>query len=99
MDFQGCIWGKIADIVSQFFEVDCQHCQSLVVIIMEFAGNSSAFLLLSLDQSATQSGHRIFCHLALGDIDARTYVSGERLIWVESGHTNIEHPTIFSIVA
>src|SRR5215471_14841924 len=35
--------------------------------------------------------------LAVGDIDTRSYITGKRVILIESRHTNIENPPIFSV--
>jgi hypothetical protein len=50
------------------FEVDSQHCQSLVDVVVKFSSNPSAFLLLCFDQLSRHVRKSLLCQLALGDI-------------------------------
>ena len=46
---------NISRIVLQLFEFDCQHCQSLVDVVVKLSPDPGTFLLLRLNQLSAQT--------------------------------------------
>src|SRR5579863_1184363 len=66
---------------------------------MDLTRNSLAFFVLRLDKATAQSCERILRDLSFGDVDARTYIPSKGTIRIQSRHSNIEHPPVFSVTA
>src|SRR5215470_2773677 len=81
----------------QRFKLGSQKHKLLGDIVMKFARDAAAFLLLSPNQLAAHAGERLFGQLALGYIDAGTDIALKSAIGAKSGNTNIQHPSILSI--
>ena len=47
-------------IVWQSFKFDCQHCEPLVDVVVKLSANTSAFLLLCLDQFPRHLSKSVF---------------------------------------
>src|ERR1700751_472510 len=66
---------------------------------MKFSRNTGTFLLLRVDQPAAHAGKGLFGQLALGNIYARPDVAGKGTLRTEPRYTNIDNPSIRSVVA
>ena len=78
-------------------ETHVHYGQPLVDVIVQLAGDSSAFFFVRFDQLLT--GKNPFGTLPLGDVDARANVTNKRPVRAVSRHTGRHHPGIFAVVA
>src|SRR5882762_3293545 len=53
---------------------------------------------MSLDQPAPHTGKSFLGKLSIGDVQARSDVTGKLAIGVESRHTDIVDPTVLSVI-
>src|SRR5690242_8530516 len=50
------------------FECYCQQRHALIEIVVEFPGDPTTFLLVSLNQSTAHAGKSFFCKFTLSDV-------------------------------
>src|SRR5277367_4278980 len=91
--------GQMRILLTELLQLDRQHREALADIIMKLPGNTGAFVLLCLNQLAVHSGESLFSELAVGNIDARANKASKRTIWIEPGHSKVQNPSIFTVVA
>ena len=65
------------NIMPEPVQLNGQQCHSLGEVVMKFSSDAGALFLLRFNQSAANAVKRVFCELALGDIDAGSYVASE----------------------
>src|SRR5436305_15253490 len=66
---------------------------------MKLSGDPRALLFLGLDQSTADVRKRLLRQFAIGDVDARTDVSGKGIIRVKSRHSSTKNPSILTIMS
>src|SRR2546429_9896228 len=66
---------------------------------MKLSGDPRALLFLGLDQSTADVRKRLLRQFAIGDVDARTDVSGKGIIRVKSRHSLIKNQSILTIMS
>src|SRR5215470_16562199 len=65
---------------------------------MQFSGDPCTFLFMRLNQPTPHAGKSFLGELSIGDVQARSDVSGKSAIWVEPRDTNVEDPPILSVM-
>ena len=58
----------IWEALLKYVELDSEHRNALIDIVMKFSSNTHAFLLLRLDQLPADACESLFCTFALGNI-------------------------------
>ena len=71
---QRCVNGSTLLKLLQF---DCQHCETLVDVVVELSGYVLSFLFLCLNQLETYATKGFSGHPPIGLINARADVAGE----------------------
>ena len=80
-------------------QLDCQQCHPLIDVVVELSRDPGTLLLVGLNQPPPHVGKRFLRKLALGNVCARAYVPGKRVVRVESRYADIRKPAIFSIMS
>src|SRR3954451_4094009 len=86
------------EIVAPLLQLDRQQRDSLINVIMKFPRDPSALLFMGLNQLAPHIGKSFLGQLAIRYVDARSYVARKRAIRIKPRHTDIEEPSVVSIV-
>src|SRR2546427_7604614 len=86
-------WGFL-----DLLDLNCQQCETLIDVVMKLFRNSGAFALLCLYQLSTNVRESLRCLFALRHVDTDPDVTSKSVIPIKPWHSNIEHPSIFSVV-
>src|SRR5215467_10008731 len=65
---------------------------------MQFSGEPCTFLFMRLDQPGPDAGKSFLGELSIGDVQARSNVASKRAIRIEPRGTNVENPSILSVM-
>src|SRR5271170_7357388 len=65
---------------------------------MDLAGDPLSLFFLGANQETVQTSEGLLRRLALGDVNARSYIAGKRAVLIESRHAHIEDPAVFSVL-
>jgi hypothetical protein len=79
-------------------DFDCQHCKSLVNVVVKLSSDPGAFLLLCLNQLAAHIRERSFSQFELRDVDTNPDVTDKGTILIKPRHSNVENPSILSVM-
>src|SRR6185369_5370692 len=86
-------------VALKFLKAIGQKSQSLIDVVVQFSCNSGSFLLLGMEQSATQLPLDDFRFLLFGDIDTTAHVTSKPTVLQKAGNATMHYPTIASVVA
>src|SRR5438094_7850311 len=68
----------------KYVELDAQHCDALIDIVMKLSRDACTFLLLRIDQPAAHAGKSFLGLLTIRNVHAGAYITCERTIRVKS---------------
>src|SRR5215472_834329 len=94
LKFNARVWR----LLLEYIEVNRQHRDTLIDVVMKLSRNPCTFLLLRINQPATDAREGFLGLLAIGNVDARPDIPCKRIIRVKSRDTSIQHPSIVTVV-
>src|SRR5580700_1769808 len=90
------LWSNDLCPFNQLRKIQSNNCQRLASAVMQFAGNTSSFLILNFHQARHVIGNsNLFCRLFLVmDVKTTAYIPFKRSVRRVARHSAIQYPAV-----